>query len=354
MNIAFFISLGIFLICFLSTLVGLRIILSKVENEPLPASWRQDAFLPVLTVTIIAFVLLFFFGNNPQDQIFQLSVTEFGIVLIASIFLYVSFFLKNSFIISLIFLTALTTICTLLMPKDFSLFQNSLPFWVDRLCIIVLWTAFSWFFRYLNGIDGIAALQASNQLLGLFLVSILGGLPLLYGNFCAAFLGAVTALLIYTWYPSKLPLKDGSCTTLGFLSGWILLLSAQEGMKGCSLILITYYILEIFWATGNKLISDKGKFVANTLYYQTNVSGMSPALTCQSIYKLFIVLLVLSCFQVYAPNNYSLPLASALITLWFMNKLHNWQNQPQSFSEINREVIQDIKNNVDDIKKIIR
>ena len=37
-----------------------------------------------------------------------------------------------------------------------------------------------------------------------------------------------------------------------------------------------------------------------------------------------------------------------------MNKLHNWQNQPQSFSEINREVIQDIKNNVDDIKKIIR
>lgn len=66
------------------------------------------------------------------------------------------------------------------------------------------------------------------------------------------------------------------------------------------------------------------------------------------------VLLVLGSFQVYAPNNYSLPLAAALVALWFMSKLNNWQEPQQSLKDINREVIRDIKDNVEDIKKIIR
>lgn len=49
-----------------------------------------------------------------------------------------------------------------------------------------------------------------------------------------------------------------------------------------------------------------------------------------------------------------MPLAAALVALWFMSKLNNWQEPQQSLKDINREVIATIKDNVEDIKKIIR
>lgn len=234
------------------------------------------------------------------------------------------------------------------------LFQNHLPFWGDRFCIILLWTLFAWCFRYMNGIDGIASLQASGFVCGLLILSVLGGLPLLYGNFAAALLGALTALLVYNWYPAKLLLKDGACVSLGFLLGWLTILTAREGTGSCALIYAMYYILEICWAVGRKLIANDGSLVSNTLYYRLNASGLSPAEIGQNVAKLLTVLLVLGSFQVYAPNNYSLPLAAALVALWFMSKLNNWQEPQQSLKDINREVIRDIKDNVEDIKKIIR
>lgn len=354
MEVGFFISFITFLVCFLATLIGLRFIWAHTQTQPLTASWKNDAFLPFLCITTFAFILFFIFGNNPQDQIFKLSLTEFAIALASFIGLYISFFSKHTKRISLPLIIIFAILCTLLLPQNFTLFQGYLPFWADRLCTIVLWVAFAWCFRYLNGIDGMAATQTSALSTGLFIISLLGGLPQLYGNFAISFLGASLALLIYNWYPAKLMLKDGSCITLGFMLGWLIILSAREGMGSCALIFITYYILEMLWAIGNKLIADKGDFVSNTLYYQTNISGLSPAITCQSAAKLLTVLTILGCFQLYAPNNYSLPLATVFITLWFMNKLHNWQDQPQSLKEINQEVIQDIKDNVENIKKIIR
>lgn len=354
MEVRFLFSFIAFLVCFLATLVGLRLVWARTETQTLTSSWKKDTFLPFLSVTILAFILFFAFGNNPQDQIFELSLTEFSVALLAFIGLYISTFSKHANRISLPLVAVFSILCTLLLPQDFALFQGHLPLWADRLCTIILWVGFSWCFRYLNGIDGMTATQASSLGIGLFIISVLGGLPILYGNFAISILGASLALLVYNWYPAKLMLKDGSCITLGFMFGWLIILSAREGMGGCALIFITYYILEMLWAIGNKLVNDKGDFVSNTLYYQTNVSGLSPAITCQSVAKLLAVLIVLGCFQVYAPNNYSLPLASAFITLWFMNKLHNWQDQPQSLKEINQEVIQDIKDNVDNIKKIIR
>ena len=353
MEIAFLISFVAFLLCFLTTLIALRLIISQTTLSS-TSPWKNDAFLPALSITCVSFVAFFFLRNSPQDQIFPLKLTELLIALTSSIAIYAFFFFKQSIKTNLPLLSALVCLSTALLPTEFMLFQNHLPFWADRLCIIALWTTFAWCFHYLNGIDGMTSLQASNMVAGLFIVSILGGLPLLYGHFSASFLGALLALLIYNWYPAKLMLSNGACLSLGFLIGWLFLLSAREGMSGCSLVFSVYYILEIFWALGNKLVSDKGDFVANTLYYQTNISGLSPAEVCQNINKLLMILLIIGCFQIYAPNNYSLPLTSAFITLWFMSKLNNWQTQGQTLKEINQEVIQDIKDNINDIKKIIR
>ena len=354
MEFVYIITLAAFLVCFLAALVGLRLAASELSSPVPGSSWRCDAFLPVLLVSFAAFVLLFAFANRTYDQIFPLTWVDLLLAFVSAAAVYAVSLFKKTGRFALPALAGAVLLCTAFLPADFMLFQNHLPFWGDRFCIVLLWTLFAWCFRYMNGIDGIASLQASGFVCGLLILSVLGGLPLLYGNFAAALLGALTALLVYNWYPAKLLLKDGACVSLGFLLGWLTILTAREGTGSCALIYAMYYILEICWAVGRKLIANDGSLVSNTLYYRLNASGLSPAEIGQNVAKLLTVLLVLGSFQVYAPNNYSLPLAAALVALWFMSKLNNWQEPQQSLKDINREVIRDIKDNVEDIKKIIR
>lgn len=354
MEFAYIITFAAFLVCFLTALIGLRLAASKHTPLISDNSLRRDSFLPVLLVSFAAFALLLAFSNETYDQIFPLTWSDLLLAFISTSAIYTAFLFTKNNRLGLMTLIFFVLLCTALLPNDFLLFQNHLPFWGDRLCIFLFWTMFAWCFRYLNGIVGIASLQASGFACGLLILSILGGLPLLYGNFAAAVLGALTALLIYNWYPAKLLLKDGACVSLGFLLGWLAILTAREGSGSCALIYSMYYLLEICWSAGRKLLAKDGSLVSNTLYYRLNTSGLSPAEIGQNIAKLLTILLVLGSFQIYAPNNYSLPLAAALITLWFMSKLNNWQNPEQSLKDINREIIRDIKDNVEDIKKVIR
>lgn len=356
MDFTYLITIAAFLVCFLAVLIGLRLIVSgQTSSAPVSGNkWYGDSFLPVLLTTVTAFILLFAFSGPAYDQIYPLNWTDMLPALISMTGIYfVSLFAKTSRLTFPVLIAGII-LCTAFLPADFTLFQNNLPFWGDRLCIVILWTGFAWCFRYMNGLEGIAILQATGLTGGLVILFVLGGLPFLYGNFAAALLGALTALLIYNWYPAKLLLKDSACVSLGFLLGWLIILSGREGTASCALIYISYYILEICWAVGRKLLSKEGSLVANTLYDRLNVSGLSPAEICQNIGKLMIILLILGSFQLYAPNNYSLPTAAVFITLWFMGKLNNWQEPPQSFKDLNREVLRDIKENVEDIKKIIR
>ena len=354
MEFTYITTLGAFLVCFLVTLISLRAIVLSPLTLDLKSRWYQDAFLPILLVSFIAFALLFYFTETAYDQIFPLTWTDLALSFSSAIAIYIVSLFKKSTRFTLPVLVGTILLCTAILPNDFTLFQNHLPFWGDRFCIVLFWILFAWCFRFMNGIDGIATLQASSFTCGLLILTFLGGLPLLYGNFAAALLGSLTSLLIYNWYPAKILLKDSACISLGFLLGWLTILTAREGTASCSLIYATYYILEIIWAIGSKLVANNGSLTANTLYYRVNISGLSPAEVGQNITKLLTVLLVLGSFQVYAPNNYSLPLAAALVTLWFMNKLNNWQEPQQSLKDINHEVIQDIKDNVENIKKIIR
>ena len=265
MEFAYIITLAAFLVCFLAALVGLRLAVSELSSPVPGSSWRRDAFLPVLLVSFTAFALLFTFANRTYDQIFPLTWVDLLLAFVSAAAVYAVSLFKKTDRFALPALAGAVLLCTAFLPADFMLFQNHLPFWGDRFCIVLLWTLFAWCFRYLNGIDGIASLQASGFVCGLLILSVLGGLPLLYGNFAAALLGALTALLVYNWYPAKLLLKDSACVSLGFLLGWLTILTAREGTGSCALIYAMYYILEICWAVGRKLIANDGSLVSNSL-----------------------------------------------------------------------------------------
>lgn len=48
---------------------------------------------------------------------------------------------------------------TLLLPQGFMLFEGTLPFWLDRLTIALIWSLFAWAYKYLDGLEGIVVVQ---------------------------------------------------------------------------------------------------------------------------------------------------------------------------------------------------
>ena len=223
----------------------------------------------------------------------------------------------------------------------------------DRLALVLIWTTFAWAYKYLNGIDGLTATQSVVSLAGLGLLAFLGALPILTGS-CAGILLAVTAALaIYNWYPAELSLTSAGCQALGFLIGWLFILTAEEGAATCCLILSLYYLTEIIWAAILKFSRKQQHQIMenNTVYYQVNISGLSPANICENIFKLDAMLVIFAGFQIYAPNNYSIPSLGIILTLWFIAHLRNWQEPIRSFKELNQDLMKDIHDNVENFKK---
>lgn len=240
-----------------------------------------------------------------------------------------------------------------LLPQGFMLFEGTLPFWLDRLTIALIWSLFAWAYKYLDGLEGIVAVQTVTPLCGMVILAFLGAIPILTGCFSAVFALIITAYAVYNWYPAQLRLTTSGCQALGFLTAWLFMLAAREGSASCALIFSLYYIVEVIWA-GLKKLSRKPQYqeiVPNTFYYQTNLSGLSPDIISENIFKLDALLVIFGCFQIYAPNSYSLAILGVILTFWFLNHLRNWQVAERSLGEINREVVKDLKENVEDIKK---
>lgn len=356
MELAYITTILAFCACFIASFVGLKIVSRNLTSFVPDNNWRKDTFLPIYFTTFAAFLLLFGLNQINYDLIWPLHWVELLLAFAGTGLIYLVSLFKKTSRFTILAIVAGSIFCAVFLPREFMLFQSHLPFWADRLCLIILWVAFSWCFQYMNGIDGMASLQASTIVGGLFILSFLGGLPLLFGNFSIAFLGSLVALMLFNWYPAKLLLKPGACMSLGFLLGWMIVLSAREGTSSCALIYSMFFIVEILLAIVKTFIfsSATDKISDNTNYYLTNVSGLSPAVVCQNTAKLQMVLLIVGSFQVYAPNNYSLPLVATLLTVWLINRLRNWQEPDKSLKEINFDVIRDIKENVEDIKKTIK
>lgn len=356
MEIELIITIAAFCASFVISFVGLKAVSMNLTSFVPDYNYRKDTYLPIYAASFAAFLLLFGFNKINYDFIFPIGWLEIISVFAVSGGIYlVSLFKKTEkYTLPVVALGAI--LCSLFLPEEFLLFQGCMPLWLDRICLILIWVAFSWSYKYLNGIDGLVSIQSFSIAFGIFILSVLGAVPNLIGNFSIILLGVFSSLVLFNWYPAKLLLKTGACVSLGFLLGWMLLLCGKECTPACGLIFAMYLIVEVLFATAKKLtLKPQYKdIVSNTVYYQANISGLSPVVVCEAIAKIMAVLVIFGCFQIYSPNNYSLPLASFILTAWFLSRIKNWQDPDKTLMELNRDVINDIKDNIDDIKKIIK
>lgn len=355
MDTKFTIAAAAAIICFLVSFFGFVALTGRFYVDKEDAGGNKLVFMPFYIPSALGIVLLYFFSPDFSDFIHEIGFSNILVPLTCTGIIYVSSLSDRSAKYTLATILPACAVSAFFLPENALIFEGELPFWLDRAAIIAVWFLFSAMYYILDGIDGVQPVQTGTICTGIIILAVLGATPFLYGLFAAVILAATVAYAVFNWYPARLNMNQASSQALGFMLGWMLFANAAEGASSSSLILIMFFIIELAGAVIKKItLRDKfADLTTDTVYYQANVSGLSPHHICTFLIKLQIIFIILSAFQIYAPNAYSLPLLALVIGIWFLSKLKNWQTPNKTIRELNRDFMEDIRQNIEDLKNNI-
>jgi UDP-N-acetylmuramyl pentapeptide phosphotransferase/UDP-N-acetylglucosamine-1-phosphate transferase len=131
-------------------------------------------------------------------------------------------------------------------------FQDLLPPAADRLATALVWLWFINLFNFMDGIDGITAVETVAIGGGLALVAVLQQLTPAAIFQGAALAAAAIGFLYWNWAPSRIFLGDVGSVPLGYLLGWLLVGAAAEGFWATALILPLYYLADATLTLGRR------------------------------------------------------------------------------------------------------
>jgi len=123
-------------------------------------------------------------------------------------------------------------------------FQGVLPLPADRLITAVLWLWFVNLFNFMDGIDGLCAVETASIGGGLALVGSLLAWPAQEIFPAAALAAAALGFVYWNWAPSRIFLGDVGSVPLGYLLGWLLINVAADGFWAVAVILPLYYLAD--------------------------------------------------------------------------------------------------------------
>ncbi|MEA1674533.1 glycosyltransferase family 4 protein [Nitrospirillum sp. BR 11163] len=128
------------------------------------------------------------------------------------------------------------------LPGEALVFQGWLPHWLDRFVAGLAWVWFVNLFNFMDGIDGISAVETLCLGLGLAAAYFAAGLMGFMSSYALALAGVALGFIAWNWHPARVFLGDVGSVPLGFLSGWLLLRAAGDGLWLPALILPLYYL----------------------------------------------------------------------------------------------------------------
>jgi UDP-N-acetylmuramyl pentapeptide phosphotransferase/UDP-N-acetylglucosamine-1-phosphate transferase len=114
-------------------------------------------------------------------------------------------------------------------PFDGNIVCDALPFAADRIVAGLAWLWFVNLFNFMDGIDGIAASEGAIVGLGIVALAIAAPALSLPAPEAIVVAAAAAAFLLFNWAPARMFMGDVGSTALGFLLGWLLLVTAARG-----------------------------------------------------------------------------------------------------------------------------
>ena len=208
----------------------------------------------------------------------------------------------------------LAVLAGLLALDPAPLFPEWLPVWLERGLLAVAWLWFVNLYNFMDGIDGITAVETFAIGSGLGLVGWVHGTNTVgVGPFLAWLLaGGAAGFLVWNWAPAKIFLGDVGSVPLGFLIGALLLETASVGLWAPALILPGYYLADATITLIRRLLRGEKVWRPHREHaYQLAVqAGLSHAAVALRIAALNALLI--GCAVWAAVGSPGLPLALAI------------------------------------------
>ncbi len=166
-----------------------------------------------------------------------------------------------------------------LMPTSGLYFHGILPQWLDSLIAVFIWVWFINLFNFMDGIDGISAIEASSIGLGLFILMALGALQLTHGLLGLVIAASALGFVWWNWQPAKVFLGDVGSVPLGFLLGWLLLETLSTSHWPVAVILPLYYLADATITLGHRVWRNERVWRAHRehFYQQATARGLGHA-----------------------------------------------------------------------------
>jgi UDP-N-acetylmuramyl pentapeptide phosphotransferase/UDP-N-acetylglucosamine-1-phosphate transferase len=167
------------------------------------------------------------------------------------------------------------------------------------LCFAAIGLVWVWWinlFNFMDGIDGLAGGEAAAIGLGLVLFAGFGaGFDPLLAALAAAILGAAIGFLVWNWPPARIFLGDVGSTTLGYLTGFLLLGAALRGHWRIALVLPLYFLADATITLGRRLVRGERFWEAHRQhFYQRAVAhGLGHAAVTRRVIATNVVLILL-------------------------------------------------------------
>lgn len=158
------------------------------------------------------------------------------------------------------------------------LFGGSLPFWIDRLLMILGWGWFMNLYNFMDGIDGMTSLESISCATGVgLLLTMIGTEDVMFSQtLCVLIIGACLGFLKLNWHPAKIFLGDSGSVPLGFLIGFLLLKLATIDVIHLlpAFLIALYYIADSGVTLAKRAIRGEKIWQAHRQhYYQGATAG---------------------------------------------------------------------------------
>jgi UDP-N-acetylmuramyl pentapeptide phosphotransferase/UDP-N-acetylglucosamine-1-phosphate transferase len=130
------------------------------------------------------------------------------------------------------------------VPAQGPYFNGLIPGHWDIAAAVLLWLWYINLFNFMDGIDGIAAVETAGTGVGIAIAAALAGISGSLSLFALILAAAAAGFLRWNWHPAKIFLGDVGSVPLGFLLGWLLLSLASSGQWAAALIIPAYYLAD--------------------------------------------------------------------------------------------------------------
>jgi hypothetical protein len=205
-----------------------------------------------------------------------------------------------------------------------------------------LWL-FSYGYQALSGVSYLPQSEGITICSGIIILFLFGQAPFILSVGAAGLLGA---LLIAYIHNKRQPIAANGAPVLGFILGWLGLMSYNEHLLPCFTIFSSFYLMELVIALCYKItFIPKYKNISyNSISLQALKKGLPAVVENKIIWNSNILLLIFGLFQLNSPSPYSIPLFAIIIIGWQLYRMLNWEQESLTLKETNKNLINELKN----------